>query len=100
MAITRVFRVRIDAALRREFEEKFADISVRAVKEAPGSLAVAILKPTIWTPDEYAMVSQWKDEESLRAFAGEQWNRAVIPNGMEKFVRECWVHHYEAWDSA
>jgi heme-degrading monooxygenase HmoA len=98
MAITRVFRVRINTAQRSDFEGKFADVSVKAVTEAAGFLSVSILKPTKWTPDEYAMVSRWKDESSLRAFAGEEWNRPVIPSGMEKFVRECWVHHYESWD--
>ena len=97
MAITRIFRVRIRPELRPEFEEKFSSVSVRTVDEAPGFLAVSILKPTKWAPDEYAMISQWENEAALKAFAGEQWNHAVIPLAMEKFVVECWVHHYEAW---
>jgi heme-degrading monooxygenase HmoA len=58
---------------------------------------VTILKPTKWTPDEYSMISIWEDEASLQAFAGEEWSQAFIPHGMEKFVVECWVHHYESW---
>lgn len=100
MAITRIFRVRIRSELKQEFEEKFSSVSVRAVEEASGSLAVSILKPTKWAPDEYAMISQWENEAALKAFAGEQWNHAVIPPGMEKFVDECWVHHYESWAEA
>jgi quinol monooxygenase YgiN len=96
MAITRVFRVRIHPHLKQEFEDKFSSISVRAVQEA-GVLAVSILKPTSWAPDEYAMISQWASEAALIAFAGEQWSRAVIPHGMEQFVIECWVHHYSSW---
>lgn len=98
MAITRIFRVQINASLRSEFEEKFADISVRAVEGATGILSVSILKPTKWLRDEYAMISRWPDEESLRNFAGVRWNQAVIPAGMEKFVKKCSVHHYESWD--
>jgi len=97
MPITRIFRVRIVADSRQEFEEKFASVSVHAVNEAPGFISVSIFKPTKWAPDEYAMITQWKNEESLKAFAGEEWNQAVIPPGMEKFVVECWVHHYESW---
>lgn len=97
MSITRIFRVRIDVDLRQEFEEKFASISVCAVDRAPGFISVSIFKPSKWAPDEYAMISEWESEEALRAFAGEQWNHAVIPPGMEKFVVECWVHHYESW---
>jgi heme oxygenase (mycobilin-producing) len=74
--------------LRREFEEKFFSISVHAVNEAAGFILVSIHKPTKWAPDEYAMISQWENELSLKAFAGEEWCRAVIPHGMEKFVVE------------
>lgn len=100
MAITRIFRVRIPPELRSEFEEKFSSVSVHAVDKAAGFLAVTILKPTEWAPNEYAMISQWENEAALKAFAGEEWNRAVIPPGMEKFVVECWVHHYASWNEA
>ena len=97
MSITRIFRVRIDTSLRQEFEEKFSSISVHTVNQVAGLLSVSIHKPTEWAPDEYAMISLWESESSLKAFAGEEWYRAVIPNGMEKFVVEFWVHHYESW---
>lgn len=70
-------------------------MSVPFVKAAKGSVAVSVGRPTRWQPDEYVMVSVWEDEGALVAFAGEGWNRAVIPHGMEKYVSECWVHHYE-----
>jgi len=98
--ITRIFRVQIDPALRDEFESKFESISVAAVKEADGSISVSIGKPTKWAPDEYVMISQWENEESLRKFAGENWCQAHIPAGMEKFVEECWVHHFESIQNA
>jgi quinol monooxygenase YgiN len=97
MVITRVFRVKIYPEMRDEFERKFADISVRVVKEAVGFIAVEIYKPTKWQPDEYMMISQWQDEAAVKAFAGENWNQAVIPTGMAQFVEACWVHHGEEW---
>lgn len=95
--ITRIFRVKIVADLREEFEEKFSSISVHTVNTAPGFLSVSILKPTIWAPDEYAMISLWKDEAALESFAGKEWRHPVIPKPMEKYVVACWVHHYRAW---
>jgi heme-degrading monooxygenase HmoA len=97
VAITRVFRVEINAEFRTEFEAKFAETSVDAVMGASGSLSAVILKPTPWAPDEYAMISEWQDENALRAFAGDDWSRAVIPPGMQRFVKACWVHHYSPW---
>jgi heme oxygenase (mycobilin-producing) len=97
MPITRIFRVRIDASMRQEFEEKFSSISVRTVQETPGFISVSILKPSKWAPDEYSMISQWEDEKALIALVGEKWNHAVIPPGMNDFVIECSVYHYESW---
>jgi len=100
MFITRIFRVRIDTSLRQEFEEKFSSISVHAVNKSAGFISVSIHKPTKWAPDDYLMISQWQNESSLKAFAGEKWFRAVIPHEMEKFVVECSVNHYESWIQA
>jgi heme-degrading monooxygenase HmoA len=97
MAVTRVFRVRIDPALREEFEQRFSTISVGVAERAEGNVGVVILRPTPWEPDEYAMISEWQDRESLRLFAGEKWNAPVIPEGMEKYICDCSVHHYESW---
>ncbi len=98
MPVIRLFRVRIHTALREEFEAKFAVISVNAVRDAEGALAVEIFKPGRWEPDEYLMISRWQDEKALRRFAGEDWNRAFIPDGMERFVKDCALHHFTGWD--
>jgi quinol monooxygenase YgiN len=97
MQITRIFRVRIAAARREEFEAKLSSISIPFVY-AKGSISVCVHKPARWTPDEYAMISQWEDEAALVAFAGEEWSRPKIPNGMENLVEDCWVHHYGSWN--
>jgi heme-degrading monooxygenase HmoA len=93
--ITRIFRVKVPAHLHQEFEREFLSVSVPFVKTEKGIVSVSVGRPTRWHPDEYVMVSVWENEAALVAFAGEQWNQAVIPKGMEKFISECWVHHYE-----
>lgn len=95
--ITRIFRVKVHEDLRTEFEEKFSSISVDAVSSLKGFISVSIMKPSKWTPCEYAMITVWEDEASLEAFVGENWNQAFIPDGMEKFISECSVHNYESW---
>ena len=92
--VTRIFRVRIDASKRAEFERDFTTISVAAVESQRGFLSVQIGKPTRWAPDEYVMISRWSDENAIRNFVGDSWNEAHIPNGMEQYVIDCWVHHY------
>ncbi|OZA42153.1 MAG: hypothetical protein B7X84_06905 [Alphaproteobacteria bacterium 17-39-52] len=86
--ITRVFRVRVPLALHAEFEQKFLSVSVPLVKAEPGFVSVTVGRPTQWTPEEFFMLSVWRSEADIAAFAGENWNRAVIPQGMEKYVSE------------
>jgi heme-degrading monooxygenase HmoA len=58
-------------------------------------VSVTIGRPTKWAAEEYMMISIWENEQFVEDFAGENWHQAVIPEGMEKYVAECWVHHYE-----
>ena len=95
--ITRIFRVKIKQALIIEFEEKFSTISIAAVRNAKGCISEQIYKPSQWTPYEFAMISVWENQSALKEFVGDDWSKAFIPNGMEKYVEEYWVHHYESW---
>jgi heme-degrading monooxygenase HmoA len=66
MSVIRIFRVRIDSVFRQEFEELFSFVALHKINEAEGFISASIHKPTKWNPDEYAMVSQWENEASLR----------------------------------
>ena len=92
--ITRIFIVKIKQALRTEFEERFSTTSISVVRNAKGCLSEQILRPAKWTPNEYAMISVWENELALNEFVGDDWSKAFIPAGMEKFVEDCWVHHF------
>ena len=93
--ITRIFRVTVPFELHAEFEEKFRSVSIPHVESQEGMISVFVGRPTRWAPEEYVMISTWETESSLFAFAGEDWNRAVIPPEMERYVIGCAVHHYE-----
>jgi heme-degrading monooxygenase HmoA len=77
--ITRLFRARVPQSLTAEFEKKFLSVSVPYVEAAAGLVSVSVARPTRWIPDEYAMISIWRSEDDVAAFAGDDWNRAVIP---------------------
>jgi len=79
--ITRIFRVSVPSDLHAEFEENFLDISVPYVEKQPGFISVFVGRPTKWQPEEYVMVSTWKDESSIAAFAG---------NELESSSHPCW----------
>ncbi|WP_343487137.1 antibiotic biosynthesis monooxygenase [Allomuricauda sp. d1] len=94
--IIRIFKATIPTALHEEFEIKFKEVSVPVVKNYKGLISLEIGRPTQWNPEEFVMVSQWESEKDLIAFAGENWNQAHIPKGMERYVGECSVTHYES----
>lgn len=93
--IIRIFRVQIIPDLRSEFESLFQTVSMQSVKLAKGFIGAEIGKPSHWSPNEYVMISMWADEQSLISYVGEDWNEAHIPEGMERFVSKCEVHHYK-----
>lgn len=80
--------------MQQEFEAKFKEISAPVVQKFKGLLSLEIGSPTRWNPEDYVMISRWESEEDLIVFAGENWNEAHIPKGMEKFGREYSVSHY------
>lgn len=89
--------MRIPRALHAEFEAKFLSVSVPYIQAAQGIVSVSVGRPTKWAPDEYAMISAWPNEDALRSFAEASWNLAIIPDGMERYVSECWEYHYESF---
>ena len=96
--ITRIFRARVPSPLHDEFEKKFLSVSVPFIKAQGGYVSVSVGRPTLWAPEEYVMVSVWRNQADIAAFAGERWSQAYIPHGMEKYVAECWVQHYENFE--
>lgn len=93
--IIRLFRATVRPQHQAEFEEKFARISFEFVRRADGNIGVELGRPTRGKPDEYVMISKWRDEQALRAFGGPEWRQAVIPAGMEHLILACEVDHYE-----
>jgi len=97
MTITRIFKVTINSDFRAEFEKRFNSLSKNAIDRKSGCIQVTVLGPTKWAPDDYAMISEWKNEAALVDFAGDDWNSSVIPAIMEKYALRHTVCHFESW---
>jgi heme-degrading monooxygenase HmoA len=52
-------------------------------------------KPRDRSSTEYVYVTVWEDVESIRAFAGERWQEAVIIPDEEHLLKYTWIGHYE-----
>ena len=94
--IIRVFRPTIHPGKKSDFESFLHDTANPLVSQQSGLLAQHVGKPRDPSSTEYLYVTIWENVESIRAFAGEQWEEAVITPEEEHLLKDTWIGHYEA----
>jgi heme-degrading monooxygenase HmoA len=95
--IIRVFRPTIQPGKQEEFESFLRETAIPLVSQQSGIVAQHVGKPRDPSSTEYLFVTVWEDVESIRAFAGERWEEAVIAPDEEHLLRETWIGHYETF---
>jgi heme-degrading monooxygenase HmoA len=93
--IIRVFRPTIHPGKEREFEAFLRDTAIPVVSQQSGLVAQHVGRPRDPSSTEYLYVTVWEDVESIRAFAGERWQEAVITPEEEHLLKDTWIGHYE-----
>jgi len=94
--IIRVFRPTIHPGKERDFESFLRETAVPLVSQQSGLVAQHVGTPRDPSSTEYLYVTVWEDVESIRAFAGEHWQEAVIAPDEEHLLKDTWIGHYEA----
>jgi heme-degrading monooxygenase HmoA len=94
--VIRVFRPTIHPGQEAEFESFLRETAVPLVSRQSGIVAQHIGRPRDASSTEYLFVTVWEDVESIRAFAGERWEEAVIAPEEEHLLKDTWIGHYEA----
>jgi heme-degrading monooxygenase HmoA len=98
--VIRVFRPTIQPGKEAEFESFLRDTAVPLVSRQAGLVAQHVGKPRESPSTEFLYVTVWDDVESIQAFAGEQWETAVITPDEEHLLKDTWIGHYEAMPTA
>ena len=93
--IIRVFRPTIHPGRGDEFESFLRDTAVHLVSRQAGLVAQHVGRPRDPSSSEYVYVTVWDGVESIRAFAGERWQEAVITPDEKHLLRDTWIGHYE-----
>ena len=78
------------------FERFVRDRALPQLRSQPGMLAAHLGLPTPAAPEEYMVITVWRDLESLRAFAGPEWDRVVLGPDEARLLARSWVHHARA----
>lgn len=94
--VIRIFRPRVQAGMQDEFECFLRETAIPLLSEQDGLVAQHIGLPMPPSSDEFVYVTVWRDLDALRAFAGEDWDRAVIDPSEEHMLRETFISHYTA----
>jgi heme-degrading monooxygenase HmoA len=93
--IIRVFRPTIRPGKESEFESFLRETAIPLVSRQDGLVAQHVGRPRDPSSTEYVYVTVWEDVESVRAFAGERWQEAVITPEEEHLLRDTRIAHYE-----
>jgi transposase/quinol monooxygenase YgiN len=93
--IIRVFRARLKPGKRAAYERLCQRVSLPIMRAQEGCLAVSIAETTPQRPENFAVVSVWRDLDALRAFVGERWREAVILPGEADLLEIARVEHYD-----
>jgi transposase/quinol monooxygenase YgiN len=92
--IIRVFRARLKPGRLAAFAQVYEDYGRPMMRAAPGCLAERS-GPPVGRHDEFVIVSVWRDLESLKAFAGEAWQEAIILPGEAVLLHTASVRHFD-----
>jgi quinol monooxygenase YgiN len=93
--IIRVFRATARAERRAEYERLIREDSVELLRAQSGMVSLEVGLPMPHSPDDFVMISVWKDMESLLAFTGPDWQTPVALPGESELVVRTAVDHYQ-----
>ena len=96
--IVRVFQVSVHEGKEAEFARFFREEALPLVSRQPGLIAVTAGTPLPETPRDFCMVMVWRDVDSLKAFAGEDWRQPHIHPDEAALVQGRTLSHYEVVD--
>jgi len=95
--ISREWRGVAKAARADAYVEHLRTETFPAIAKIPGFLGASILRRTLSQGVEFLVVTRWASLSAIRAFAGEDAERAVVPPKVQDMMVEYdrIVRHYE-----
>jgi heme-degrading monooxygenase HmoA len=96
--IVRVFRAVAQPGREAEFERMLREASIPMLDGRDGLISQYFGRPVASNANEFVAVTVWEDLDSLRAFAGDDWEKAVVPEEERPIIAESRIQHYEVFD--
>ena len=96
--IIRVFRVKVRRSHISDFKRLVQEQSIPWLKNSDGMLDCIPGEPIDRDKREFLMISMWRDLDSLKAFAGEDWEDPVVTEDEAPLVVEMSAEHFLSID--
>ena len=96
--LIRMFRALVKPGMTDEFQAFFLDEALPLVRSQQGMQRATVGLPSDGNPNEFLMISEWDSLDSLKIFAGEKWDTAVIDPREAHLLEETTVHHYYLYE--
>ncbi len=93
--IIRVFRVRVKPGKQGQYERMVREQILPFLRSQPGLMNLHAGARAKDHPDEFMVVSVWKDLDSVRKLAGDDWQKPVSIPGEAELVERSEVEHFE-----
>jgi len=96
--IVRIFRAKIRQDQVSNFKRMVQEQSIPWLENADGMLGYFPAEPFGDNVQEFVMITLWKDLDSLKSFAGSDWDNPVVTEDEAPLVEEMFADHYLRFD--
>jgi quinol monooxygenase YgiN len=96
--IIRIFRARIRQDQVSEFKRMVREQSIPWLEGSDGMLGYFSGEPLSEIAREFLMITLWRDQEALEAFAGSNWENPVVTEDEAPLVEAMFADHYRRFD--
>lgn len=93
--IIRLFRARLKPGARAAYTRLCYETTIPMMQGQAGCQTAYVAPLLDESPDDFIVVSLWRDLASLRAFVGEAWMEAIIMPGEAELLETARVEHYD-----
>ena len=96
--IIRIFKAKIRKGQVSEFKLMVKNQSIPWLESSEGMLGYFPGEPFGENAREFVMITLWRDLDSLKAFAGTDWDNPVVTEDEAPLVETMMAEHYRKFD--
>ncbi len=97
--IIRIFRAKIRKGQVTEFKRMAQEQSIPWLENSDGMLGYIPGEPFSENSQEFVMITLWRDEAALEAFAGTDWENPIVTEDEAPLVEAMFADHYFRYDN-